>query len=413
MLTTVRQDGLPHHEPDDVAPSFPEGSIKLNTRRKSAILPLSNQQGGICMKGSIQYLKQRDRYYVQWYHAIEKKVYKIYKYNGEFLYHKKLAEKLLACMQADFEKGIFRIEKYTREIPTDVIPFMWQWLEDEKDHLTPATIKDYENSIRNHLEPWFTENPYQLHDLQYDVLCKLMSGINRAGKGKLNVMYCLRRCLEYAKKSNKIHVLPTFPEKFKYNVVDPIIKWIPETRQIEIIKAIPEAHQPIFWWLKYHMRRPSEAMALYKVDYLKNMDAFLIRRSFSSKKLIEQTKTKRQHLIPCNPDFKPIMKSMPVYLASPFFFVNPTGRLEGKHYQHDFLVDLWNTACKKVGEPINMYAGLKHSSCSQYINEKGLSLDELQMLTDHANRGSLLKYAAVHLETKRRLMRGKVLDFRR
>ena len=51
-----------------------------------------------------------------------------------------------------------------------------------------------------------------------------------------------------------------------------------------------------------------------------------------------------------------------------------------------------------------MYAGLKHSSCTAFINEHGGSIDELQMLTDHARRYSVLKYAEVQLATKRRLM---------
>jgi hypothetical protein len=101
------------------------------------------------------------------------------------------------------------------------------------------------------------------------------------------------------------------------------------------------------------------------------------------------------------------MQRMPVYIDSPYFFVNPHGRLEGRHYQHDCLVDLWHKACQKVGEDIDMYSGLKHSSCSQYINEKGYSMDEVQMLTDHARRESVKRYASVQLEAKRRLLEGK------
>jgi hypothetical protein len=78
--------------------------------------------------------------------------------------------------------------------------------------------------------------------------------------------------------------------------------------------------------------------------------------------------------------------------------------MEGKRYQHDFLVDIWNRACKVCGEKIRMYAGLKHSSCTAFINEHGGSIDELQMLTDHTRRDSVLKYAEVQLATKRRLM---------
>jgi hypothetical protein len=60
-----------------------------------------------------------------------------------------------------------------------------------------------------------------------------------------------------------------------------------------------------------------------------------------------------------------------------------------------------------VGEDIGMYFTLKHSSCSQYVNEKGYSLDQVQMLTDHAKRDSVKKYAAFELEAKRRLLEGK------
>ena len=67
-------------------------------------------------------------------------------------------------------------------------------------------------------------------------------------------------------------------------------------------------------------------------------------------------------------------------------------------------MDLWKKACEKTGEKIRMYAGLKHSSCSQYINERGGTVDELQMLTDHARRESVLKYASVEVEAKRILM---------
>jgi len=35
------------------------------------------------------------------------------------------------------------------------------------------------------------------------------------------------------------------------------------------------------------------------------------------------------------------------------------------------------------------------------------SMDEVQMMTDHARRESVIRYASVQLEAKRRLMEGK------
>ncbi len=77
--------------------------------------------------------------------------------------------------------------------------------------------------------------------------------------------------------------------------------------------------------------------------------------------------------------------------------------MDGQRYQHDFLVDLWNQAAISQGENIRMYAGLKHSSCTAFVNEQGGSVDELQMLTDHARRDSVLKYTEVKVEAKRRI----------
>ena len=101
------------------------------------------------------------------------------------------------------------------------------------------------------------------------------------------------------------------------------------------------------------------------------------------------------------------MQKMPIRIVSPYFFVNPHGKNDGKYYSIETMYKIWKRACKQVGEDINMYSGLKHSSCSQYINEKHYSLDQVQMMTDHARRESVKRYASVQLDEKRRLLEGK------
>jgi integrase len=366
-----------------------------------------------CMRGSVQKHNKCNYFYVAW--SEKGKLHTVSRYKG-FLCRdgqisgmsgREMAERLLSLMRADVENGVFRIEKWKGEQKSDLIPYLRLWLDEEKKSLSPATQRDYENSIKNHLIPWFKKNQYQLHEIQYDVLCRLLNDINRTGKGKKNVIYCLRRCLVHAFKSNRIPTMPLFPEEKKYNIVDPIIKWLPEERQIKVIRAIPIEHQPIFWWLKYHLRRPSEAAALQRIDYDKEQDAFLVRRTFSAKQMVDHTKTKKQHLIPCYSEFRKIMQKMPTRLDSLYFFVNPHGKLDGKHYAIATMEEIWHTACAKVGENIEMYSGLKHSSCSQYINEKHYSIDQLQMLTDHTRRESVMRYASVQLDEKRRLFEGK------
>jgi hypothetical protein len=126
------------------------------------------------MKGSIHFREDREIWYVNWYDTKNKKSFKIYKYKGEFIYSEKIAYKLLALMQSDTENGIFRIENYTKEIFSDVNQYLWFWLSQIQHTLKPATIKDYRNSIENHLEPFFHKKKIFLHEIEYDTWRKCM-----------------------------------------------------------------------------------------------------------------------------------------------------------------------------------------------------------------------------------------------
>ena len=363
------------------------------------------------MSGSIQYAKHVRRFYVAWYE--KGKVYKVYKYKGEYIYAAKIARKLLSLMQGDVEQGVFRIEKYTRNA-TDVIPYLTKWLESVKATLTPATYKDYQNSVKNHLAPFFEKTGICLHEIQHDTLMNLLSSINRGGKGKLNVMYCLHACLDYAWRSGRIQYMPPFPKKKAYQIVEPTIQWLPEARQEAIIEAMPVEHQPIFWWLKYHLRRPAEAMALLKEDF--DGKTFTVRRSISAKTLSDRTKTGEVHIVPAVSVFMPFLaveegKQKRKGIISPFMFVCPSGKMQGKRYTHRTLNTLWHAACRAAGEDIDLYSGLKHSSCSQLINEYGYSVDQVQMATDHARRESVKKYAKVEVSARKAILEKTLISF--
>lgn len=238
------------------------------------------------------------------------------------------------------------------------------------------------------MEPFFKEHPVQLHEIQYDVLRKLLNSIDREWKGKLNAMYCLHNCLTYAWKSRRIPAVPPFPERKLYKIVEPEIQWLPEERQMAVIDKIPDEHKPIFLWLKYHVRRPGEAMALHRADYNPDDDTFVIRRGISDRKVYDFTKTRKIHIIPCVDAFKPYLKQL-LMKPTKYLFTCQSSRTEGKRYTDRILNKLWNDACEKAGEVIPLYSGTKHSSCSQFYNEKGLSLSDIQIITDHDNPASV------------------------
>ena len=153
-------------------------------------------------------------------------------------------------------------------------------------------------------------------------------------------------------------------------------------------------------------------MALQKSDYNSKKGIFTIRRSISNRQLVERTKTGQIHLIPCPSQLKTIIDNMPNVL-SPFFFYCRSSRSGGGRYTHSILSKQWNKAARKNGFNIKMYAGLKHSSCCQYVNEKGLSESELQVITDHARLDSVKKYVKTGMARKLELMETKIVPINR
>ena len=223
-------------------------------------------------------------------------------------------------------------------------------------------------------------------------------------------------CNRYScRKAVDVCVKCRYRKKCKdYNVRNRPIKWLPEDRQMTIINAIPEIHRPIFLWLKLHLRRPGEACALKWEDYDEINRTFLIRRTISAGNVVESTKTGSEHLIPCHRDFIFWIGKLSGNLRRGYIFTNKRAFAQGKRYSNNALNRLWRNACKRTGETIDLYSGLKHSSCSQYINEKGLSLSELQMITDHKKLDSVRRYADVQVARKRALMeRGKIIPIRK
>ena len=108
-------------------------------------------------------------------------------------------------------------------------------------------------------------------------------------------------------------------------------------------------------------------------------------------------------------EFEPYLKqALTTPIVSPFLFVCESARNPGQRYSDWILNRIWKKACEKAGENIDMYSGLKHSRCSQLINEYGLSLEEVKQVTDHADIRSTAKYAQTEIARKKELMSGKV-----
>lgn len=246
-------------------------------------------KGSICLEDRVN----NPYWYISWPHTDSKR-YKLSRYLGEtqvmYQRHKdkkrdmgyQTAQKLLALIQGDWERHqrgeiTFRIEKYTGEVFTDIVPYLEMWLEARRPNLTPGGYIKYRSAVRNYLTPFFQEIcPVMLHEIQYDTLVRLLNWIDGGGKHKKNVVDTLRACMRYAWNSKRIPFLPPFPEKELYNIKAKPPVWLPSDRHKKVMACLPDEHKPFFMWLYLHLRRPGEAMALLKEDYDAERDAFTI-----------------------------------------------------------------------------------------------------------------------------------------
>jgi hypothetical protein len=78
------------------------------------------------MKGTYRYDKKARRFYVSIYW--QGKPYRIFRYNGEPIWHEKTADKLLNKARAEIDDGTFDIRAYLPESPLTLKAFSETWL---------------------------------------------------------------------------------------------------------------------------------------------------------------------------------------------------------------------------------------------------------------------------------------------
>ena len=167
-----------------------------------------------------------------------------------------------------------------------------------------------------------------------------------------------------------------------------------------------DCHQPIFAWCYFHMRRPSDGMALWKSDYVDGI--FHVQRDFVMSRLVDYTKTDRDYTVPCAKAFKPYTAQMSREF-SPFYFVNPKGLTKSKHYTHTTLTSILKRALKKAGETdINLYNFLKHSAITQ-AHRDGVSDTDLAMAAD-IDIQTVGKYREAAVVEKKRSVFDRVVE---
>jgi hypothetical protein len=363
------------------------------------------------VKGYITYEEDRKTFCVWWYVSIKRRAVPIRYYNGVKLYSKELASKLLALIQGTYEKSlrgecVFRIENFQKGASVDVVELFESWLK-TKRKLKPGGLSAYKTHFITYIAPFFMSHQIALHEITLDVLQKLKRSIEDTGKSAKmtkNVMDTMRTFLTYAWRNGNIAAVPPFPLKSEYGLGKKAIPTIPRKVQFEIIELITEKHRPLFYWLILHPgRRPGEAYAIYKDDYNRFKNSFIISRTISDRKLVEFPKNAKCHEAACHEAFEPFIKKL-LETDGPFLFTNPKSRLDDGRYSSSKVNRLWSDACKKYGITISLYNGTKHSTLDYFYNDLGVPLTDLMDLTGHQNLECIKHYARMKIHRQRSLL---------
>lgn len=168
--------------------------------------------------GKIRFDAKSKRYFVDLYWQGKRE--RLYKHMGHMPCRVvEMAEFLLQDIRREIDKGIFDPERYRNRRPVHLAEYAENWL--ESLDVAAATLHDYKNSLNNHILPKL--GTVFLSDITADKLKKFQNKIDRAPKGKKNVMDCLKMIMRAAHDSGHIAYMPKWPT---LKVRKPAIRWL-------------------------------------------------------------------------------------------------------------------------------------------------------------------------------------------
>jgi integrase len=333
-------------------------------------------------RGKIRYRRDRNIWYVDIYWQGGRHYFS--KYLGIVpCQTKDLARRLRDQINTEIDQGIFNPDRHKKATPLHLMQYAETWL--NTLNVEDSTLHDYRNSLFNHILPILGDE--FLPDINSDKLKKLQKSINRAPKGKYNVMSCLKKLLRDAQDAGIIKQVPKFPGfKGKDKIKKPNIEWISDADQWRIINHIPREDRPIFLFMKLTGCRPSEARAFRKVDM--RQDHIVFAKTFGRGEMLKDVKGKNEEPFPLTEALKELLAEIQKNLT-PFVFVySKTGRPYTKNINR-----IWNKACDSAGVyRIRLNNAMRHSFGCQMLNA-GLDKSVVQRLLRHSDPKMTDRYA--------------------
>jgi integrase len=276
-----------------------------------------------------------------------------------------------------------------------------EWYEDKKKEadkniLAWSYVSKLKCYIDNYLAPYFNgRDVREIRNVHIkDFRRKLPDTLSP--KYSRNILKALENFFNVLLQDEVIEKKPVFPV---IALEDSIIKWCSRDEQDAILNAIPDRHRFIFFLLTRQGLRPGEAMAMKWEDIDLQTGILTVKRTLSSRKIREKTKTKKVRPRLLHPDIHDLLRSIPRGLPHTYLFINPN---TGKPYLPDTVNRLWNAACDKVKVKITLYQATRHSVASM-ASTSGVDINIIKEVLGHTDIRTTQKYAHVDVLAQSRV----------
>jgi integrase len=333
--------------------------------------------GGDFMFGSFHWHEPAKRYFVSLYW--DGKRHKIWRYNGEPIWHEKTANKLLSKIRAEIDDGCFLLQSYLPDSPISLGQYSAQWL--KALSVSPATLKFYTKAIQHAVE--YFGKAQDIRKFSFSKLQIFYNELPLTIKGKYHVLNTLKTMLKFAYHDEIIKRMPPFPALTQGPQQE--IRYLTFEQQQEVIGNMPESDRGVFEFAMEYGLRIGEVIGLQK-DCITETE-ITIRRAMSEGELRQSTKTGKIRVYGITERAKEILDNRPL-CASPFVF-----NCNGKPYSWKMLTLRWRSACKKSGLSINLYNGIRHSLGCQLINQEGVDMEMVRDILGHTSSNMTRRYA--------------------
>lgn len=224
-----------------------------------------------------------------------------------------------------------------------------------------------------------------------------------------NIMNALENFFNMLHKLDYIKERPGFPI---ITVDRKAPKWIDRKGQVEILKALPEEHRPLFSFLCFQGVRPGEGRALRVKDIDLDNESVTVARTFSG--ALPQVKERVKGKVVKPRALNPILITLLAEACSgkhpeAYLFTQKTGR----HYSEKMLRKIWEGVRDALDLDITLYEATRHSFASNAVSDE-IPINIIKEVMGHTDIKTTMIYAHASLKSQRVMFKkhGEVVDLK-